>query len=286
MAVASELDWDNLRFFLMVMRSNSLRQAATRLGVSHPTIKRRLNTLEQQVGLELFDRSADSLQATPEAYRLLEKAEEVEASVRVFERCAGNIDPGLEGTIRLTAPDLVASELLAPEFSAFCKRWPQIELHVETTYELADLGTREADIAFRIMGSDALPDEKLTGRKAAAMYMAVYGEGDCWLGWEDRQQQMGYIEHTPFADLPIKGVLNNIYLQRAACIEGMGLAMLPCFMGDPYLPRRTDPQHAGDLWVLVHPEMRNNPRLQLFRDEMFKALKRLRPLIEGETAES
>ena len=280
-----ELNWDHLRVFLAVMRAKSLRQAASQLGASHPTVRRRLVQLEKQVGIRLFERRSDSLHATPEASELLVRAEEVEASVQAFARCAGNADPNLKGNIQVTAPDLIMSELLAPDLAAFCARWPQISVDVETTYAIADLGNREADIAFRLTARDAAPSQELLGRRAAITYAAVYGRGDQWLGWNDRELQTRMIRQTPFAHLPIGAVLNNVYLQRAACKAGMGLAILPCFMAEPWLERRTNPEPAADLWVLVHPDLRRNPRLRLFRDEMVAALQRHRPRIEGRMPE-
>lgn len=281
MTLPAKLDWDLLRIFNTLLRSTSIRQAACQLGISHPTVRRRLASLEEHLGFRLFERNTDSLQATPEALALMEKVEAVEVSVKAFERSASNADHNMKGTIRISAPDIIMSDLLAPDIVAFTKKWPQITLNIETTYELADLSNREADIAIRIVPFDTLPQDELAGRKATSLFTAVYGEGDHWIGWDDHEQQMEVIKDTPFADRPIHGVLNNIYLQIAACKEGMGLAYLPCFMGDTCLKRRTPPKAVADLWILIHPDLRRNPRLLLFRDEMFKALQRLRPKIEG-----
>ena len=61
----------------------------------------------------------------------------------------------------------------------------------------------------------------------------------------------------------------------------MGLSLLPCHLADATLERRSEPQPAFDLWVLVHPDLRRSPRLRLFRDEVVAALQRLRPRLEG-----
>lgn len=276
------LNWDNLRIFLAVMRSKSLRQAAELLGLSHPTVRRRLEALEEQLGLRLFERRSDGLHARPEARVLLEKAEAVEASVLAFGRSASDVDPNLQGHIHITAPDIIMSDLLAPEIAAFAERWPQITLHIDTSYDIVDLGSRKADIAIRIVPQGIFPEGELAGRKAATLCAAVYGSKHQWLGWEDTErQQEDWIKHTPFADRPIGCILNNVYLQQAACIAGMGLAILPCFMGDRWMKRHTEPRAEADLWILVHTDLRRNPRMRLFRDEMVEALKRLQPLLEG-----
>jgi DNA-binding transcriptional LysR family regulator len=78
--------------------------------------------------------------------------------------------------------------------------------------------------------------------------------------------------------------MNNPDLQRASCAAGMGLTLLPCFFADPTLERRSEPIHGFDVWVLVHPDLRDNPRLRVFRDFIFEALRRHRPRLEGRLA--
>lgn len=278
------LNWDHLRVFLALMRARSLRGAAQQMGTSHPTMQRRAAALEEQLGLRLFERGSDRLKPTAEALALLDRAEQVEAMVHSFTRCAANVDPGLKGVVRVSAPDMVMSELLAPDLAAFQAQWPEIDLEVETTYDLANLGNRDADVALRLVPKEGMPTAHLTGRKAAPLAAAVYGEGDVWLGWDDRETQRVWIQRTAFAELPIRGMLNNIYLQRAACQAGMGLAILPCFMADGLIRRRSEPMVDADLWVLVHPDMRDNARLRLFRDHIVGALQKHRDRLLGRVA--
>lgn len=281
-----DLNWDYLRIFLAVMRTSSLRQAARHLGCSHPTLRRHLEHFEDHLGLRLFERRTDGLHPTTEAIELRQAAEEVEASIRTFTQSASNADPALAGTIRVSAPDFIVSELLAPDLAAFSHRWPQVFLHIETTYDLIDLGMREADIAIRIYDKKQVPSGDLIGRKVAKAYVSTYGTTNKWLGWFGGEQDQEWIRQQPFPSYPVQAVLTNVYLQREACKTGMGMARLPCFMGDPYLKRRTTPEHEADVWILVHPNLQNNLRMKLFRNEMFEAFKRLRPRLEGISSES
>ena len=70
-------------------------------------------------------------------------------------------------------------------------------------------------------------------------------------------------------------------LLRSACAAGLGMARLPCFLADGHLERRTEPEPGLDIWVLVHPDLRRNPRLRLFRDMVVDALKQQRDRLEG-----
>lgn len=281
MPALEDLDWDHLRVFLATMRTGTLRAAADSLKLSHPTARRRLGALEEQLGLQLFERRRDGLHPTIEADELHVAAREVERAVHALGRVAQAADPALRGPIRVTAPDIVASELLMPDFVAFSQRWPEIDLRVDITYRIADLDKREADVALRAVPSGKLPAQHLTGRKAATSYHAVYGEGEQWIGWRGEQEDRTWIRDTPFPDLPVRGALNDPALQRAACAAGMGLTMLPCFYGDPTLPRRTTPTPQFDLWVLVHPDLRRSPRLRAFRDFIVDAVGRHRDRLEG-----
>ncbi len=281
MASLDELDWDHLRVFLATVRSGSLRGAADALGLSHPTARRRLGALEEQLGLQLFERRRDGLHLTIEASELRLAAEEVERAVHALGRIAQTADPSLRGPIRVTVPDIIASELLMPDFVAFQRRWPGIELRVESSYQVADLEKREADIAIRAVPVATPPDQHLTGRKAATAYQAVYGEGEQWIGWRGEREDRPWIRDTPFPDLPICGAFNDPALQRAACSAGMGLSLLPCFLADATLRRRSEPRPHFDLWVLVHPDLRRSPRLRTFRDAMVDAIVTHRPRLEG-----
>jgi DNA-binding transcriptional LysR family regulator len=276
-----QLNWDDVRVFLATMRASSLRQAAEDLGVSHPTAGRRLNALEERLGLTLFHRRSDGLHATPQAVELAEAAERVESAMLALGRVAQAADPELKGRVRVTLPGALATDLLMPDFVAFSQRWPQIDLEIISSSGIADLAQREADVAIRIMPMGKPPQQDLAGRKAATLYRAVYGFGDAWIGWRSGPVSLTAGQDGRFAHLPVRGILKDVALQRSACAAGMGLSLLPCFYAEPLLTRRTDPEPGGEAWVLVHPDLRRNPRLRVFRDAVVAAFKRHQPRLEG-----
>jgi len=278
---SEQLEWDDIRVFLATLRASSLRGAAEKLGVSHPTARRRINALEERLGFRLFDRRPDGLHATPQAVELQDAAEEVERAVFALGRAAQAAEPQLRGPVRVTLPDMLATDLLMPDLVEFSERWPDIELRIDASYGLADLAAREADIAVRGVPHGKLPQEDLAGRLVATVHKAVYGHGDHWIGWRGAKEDAAWIADTPFPELPVRGAMNDAALQRAACAAGMGLTMLPCFLAEPLLPRRSEPVPSVDIWVLVHPDLRRSPRLRVFRDAMVAAIRRQRPRLEG-----
>ena len=168
-----------------------------------------------------------------------------------------------------------------PDLVAFQQRWPEIELCVDSSYGVADLEKREADVAIRAVPHGKHPAEHLTGRLAGVSYNAIYGEGDHWIGWTGRSEDESWVHETPFPDLPVRGFMNDPQLQRAACSAGLGLTVLPCFFAEPHLRRRSEPQPHFDIWLLVHPDLRRSPRLRTFRDAMVAAVKRAQPRLRG-----
>ena len=275
----SGLDWDNVRVFLGVLRASSLRQAAEDLGVSHPTVRRRLDALEETLGLQLFDRRPDGLHATPAAIELQALAEDVERGMHALSRAATAADPEMRGHITVTLPPVIATDLLMPLFVSFSQRWPKITLEIATGCDVKDLSRREADVAIRFMPLGRQPNENLVGRKVATIYGAVYGCGDAWIGWKGPGHDSKWIKESEFPDLPTIGLMHNPETMRAACIAGLGLGRLPCFYAAP----------LADAWVLVHPDLRRSPRLRVFRDEITATLERLQPRLAGhchDTAES
>lgn len=274
-----DLNWEDVRAFAVAVRSDSYRQAAARLGATHPTVRRRLASLEAATGCKLIQRDMPGLQPTAEGLELLETAQEAERVMTSFARRARAADGARRGPITVTMPISVALGL-APAIEAFSEAWPEIVVSVDTRADFVDLGSMEADIAVRAVVGGRRLDPSLAGRRAANARRAVYGapESGCWIA---SSQSSSWASRTPFPDLPVRYVMPEVTLRLEACKRGMGMAVLPCFVADPYLTRRTEPQDGYELWVLVHPDMRHNARLKLFRDAMVEALRGLADALHG-----
>lgn len=74
--------WDDIRFFVALIRYGSVRSAASALKVNHTTVSRRLRALEQRLGSRLVQR-------TPDGYALTSEGEKIFASGQVIERELG-----------------------------------------------------------------------------------------------------------------------------------------------------------------------------------------------------
>ncbi len=276
----NDLNWDDIRVFVATARAQSFRQAAANLRMSHPTVRRRLESLEETTGLKLFQRGVDGLHPTLEGQELLEAATAVEGAMQSLARRAQAADTRMHGPVTLTAPPPMA-RLLLPDLAAFSQEHPGIRLIIKASSAVFDLARMEADVAIRAMYDGRQPDPSLIGRKAITGSWAVYGQPGA-THWLSPHDDPAWVKGTPFPNAPVRAVIQDVALLAQACRDGMGMARLPCFLMDK-VPNLTQPEKVYDVWVLVHPDLRRNPRLKIIRDALVAALQRHQHLFDGPT---
>lgn len=296
----STINWDDVRLFLALARNGSARAAASSLNVSHTTIARRTEQLETDLGTRLFDRDVAGYRLTGAGEAMMNSAVRAEEALLAAERQLHGRDAELSGDVRLTTSDVIATYLLMPETAEFSRQYADIDLEVLVSYDLFDLSRREADIAIRFMGGGRNPPDHLVGRKlvtAASCYYAssdylvhhdphIKNSGAQWIGWNDDERHPAWVRSSPFPRLPARGKFNHAGLQVEAAIAGMGLAVLPCFIGDSVqgLARvpGCEPYANYDIWLLSHPDLRDAARLRAFRSFIVEVFGKKKRLLTGE----
>ncbi|NRA20761.1 MAG: LysR family transcriptional regulator [Oceanospirillaceae bacterium] len=281
------MNWDDLKYFLAVARTGSIRAAAKVLEVNHATVSRRINSFEKNLGQRLFERSHKGYERTLMGHQIFTEACHLEERLNSVQRKIDGKDTSLSGELRVTMPDVIAQDLLMPWFAEFCRLHPHIEMEILDSTKAFNLTNREADVAFRLCHT---PPEHLIGRKLATIHRACYISASCrelmldeqwlaaqsWIGWNDKNRRpVGKIAKE-YPRLSAKHKIVSAALQVSACREGMGVAILPCFLGDkdPSLVRI--PPYTSeakfDLWVLRHPDLRDNLKTQSFVNFMSQKL--------------
>ena len=79
------MDWGHLEYFLAVARTGSLSGAAKQLRVNHSTVARRLEKLEQQLNVRLFDRLNNGYRLTDDGLALKAHAAQVEREINQIQ---------------------------------------------------------------------------------------------------------------------------------------------------------------------------------------------------------
>jgi len=242
----SELDWDDVRYFLAAARAGSLAGAARALGIEHSTIGRRLAGLERSLGAAAVLRNPDGLQLTALGRQLLPLAEQVERSVRAVSALAS----AEKARVRLATPSGM-SQLFVHGLARLRDRHPDLVLEIVSGSRLVDLRRGEADLAVRV---GPVTDADLVVKKQGELGQAVYAARSYLQRRSTPTHQIDVddlaghdvvafdpaLAATPAARwLDARSHNANIVLRSRemtdmliAIVSGLGIGVLPCFMGD------------------------------------------------------
>lgn len=163
-------NWSDVRVFLAVVRAGSTLAASKTLGLSQPTVARRIDVLEHRLGLTLFERETRGFQPTAEGRALLPAAEALEAAALGFAAAAEDI--ARPQVIRVTAFSANFSERANAIFSDFALLHPEITFEFLPGIKPLDLVAGEADVALRL--TRQAPDPSIIRRKVSTARFALY----------------------------------------------------------------------------------------------------------------
>lgn len=144
-----ELSWDDLRALLAVARCGSTRRAAETLGLSQPTVARRVQALEQALGVTLAERVQTGYRLTPDGERAARLAEPVEAAATAFAAAFPGQGRRARGPLRVTSTEIFASAFVVPAVSVLRREDPDLSVELIATDQRLDLLRGEADLALR-----------------------------------------------------------------------------------------------------------------------------------------
>ena len=284
------MQWDDLRFFLALARQRTASAAGRELGVKHTTVARRVRALEQDLGARLFDHLPDGYALTPAAEQLYQHALIMEEQVLAVERSLLGLDTQLQGPLVLTTAHDVFSYLLAGYLDQFRQNWPAIDLQVQVSTGLADLGARQADIALRLTPK---PPDYLIGRKILPLGIGLYASPqyletrplrDQLVLWNDEIEVPAWAQQN-FPDATIALRADDVTSLLACVEQHLGITMLPCYLGDssPALRRLDLPlaPSTWGVWVLSHVDLRTTARVRVCREFLAEIIEQQRALITG-----
>lgn len=277
------MDWDDLRTFLAIARYGTLSAAARALGVTQPTMGRRLAAMEGRSGARLLQRLPGGYVLTPLGEGILGNAERIETEVLAAERAITGRDVALAGVVRLTTVDVLAARIVTPALIALQARHPGITVELAPDMRTLSLSKREADVALRLSRFDS---NEVVARRVGAFSMGVYRARDRPVAEDKLITVLDDQAHLPeakwlrelYPEAEITFRSNSRDVQLWAAKSGTGIVVLPRYQADldPGLVRiRTDvPDLVRDLWLGVHTDLRHMPRVRAVMDAIIEALER------------
>jgi DNA-binding transcriptional LysR family regulator len=296
-------DWSDLRHFLAVHRSGSLAKAGKALRVDQTTVGRRIAQLEKGLGAKLFDRVPEGLRLTESGRDVLCIAERLEGEALALERLVRGRDVNPEGLVRITTSEAFGSRYLAARLGPLRAKYPGVRIEIITDVRNFNLLRREADIAIRMGPTE---QEGLVVKKAgvvgfglyaAKSYVAARGAPASSAELRSREHDLvGYDENlvaTPedrWIAVAAAGATfgvrsNSTNLLHTAIRHGLGIGMLPCWLGDEddtlarLLPREA--YVTRPLTLVIHDDIRRVARNRLIFDALAALFTAERSKLEG-----
>jgi len=281
---------------MALAEAGSLAGAARRIQVNHASAWRRLGALEKRLGVRLFERGRSGYAPTSAGEEAVATAERVTRELDELGRRLAGQEIRPVGIVRLTTTETML-ELVAPVLRALRTSHPGLVVEVVTSNAFFTLTRRDADIALR--PAEAAPDQ-LVARRLATIATAVYatpgflldnsGANPLALNWLAPDESLAHLGSARWiaAHVEPNRVVHrasSLTALRAAARAGMGVAPLPCFMGDAdkELVRVLSPisEMNSALWLLTHPNLRRTPRVRAVLDLLATGLSHHRRLFEG-----
>ena len=290
-------DLNDLLYVATVAQTGSLAAAARALSVNHATVFRRIAHVEKELGVRLFERSGGRYVATAAGEELALTGAAVQRTAEQSLLKVAGRDLRPSGMVRITTTDSIATTLLNPVVAICRARHPQISLQIDIHNTMRDLTKRDADIAVRTVMK---PPEYLVGKCVSALAFAVYGQANYldksaaselaahhWIALGESYERHPSLKWLQkFVPLEQVGLRIDGFVGVArACVDGLGLAVLPCFLGDsaPQLRRVQDSAQdlATELWVLTHPDLHKTTRVKAIFQILHHELAQLGSLLQG-----
>ena len=281
-----KVDWDHLRFFLVLARAKTLTNTARLMGVEHSTVARRIQALENTLGTQLFKREATGYELTAEGAALVPRVEQMEQSFLQIDKPHNP----LQGRIRIGAPEGFGTAFLARLLAEFSQHYPLLTIDLIPVPRMIKLSHREADIVISI---DRPKSGPYIITRLSNYSLRLYGSTSYLLQnpkinrLEDLTQHrfVDYIDDLVYSSalyclerLPLQLTAcfrsNSILAQQIAVSAGAGLAILPRFIAkdkpelEEVLSETVNFTHT--FWMLTLVDLQHEPKIKLVWDFLRK----------------
>jgi DNA-binding transcriptional LysR family regulator len=264
--MASDFDWNDIPLILALARTGSMSATGRELKVDGSTISRRIAAAEKALNLRLFIRDTTRWQLTEAGRVFVDYGEGVYGSVQSMLLASTREAQALAGPVRLSAIDFLFDHWLVRHLAPFTASHPALEMQLLSDSQNVSFTRREADFAIRL--AQPVDDAAVLMRRLGDIGWAVYGAPSFAHVSRDEWGRQPWIAHDEAkANLPEMRWLARLHPQprlalRAnslstmvqACRAGVGLALLPCILGEGEGLVRLSAQAEvhRELWLLSH----------------------------------
>lgn len=271
-------DWQDLHFFTVLARTQSLSAAARELQVEHATVGRRVYALEKALGLRLVDKLPRSRPLTEDGRALAQLTAGMKSIATEVERLSRVASNEVAGTVKISAPPSLAIHCITPHINVLREQYPRLNLVLFPSTALAALDKGEVDIAIRTVRPE---ENALLRRKIGAVRFALYANAafsqrpaEQWsfIAYDqgrDHLPQQAWL-HQLRAHRPVVFSASDLTSQQMAARIGVGAVVLPTLVGDSDAELQRLPTDSEgpvrDIWLTVYPDLRRSPSVKAVMD--------------------
>ena len=287
------MDWNQFQYFLKVADSGNITRAARALGVNHSTVFRRIKSLEDRLGVRLFERSRQGYSLTEAGEEILGRARQIEDQIFAIRRELLGKDIRLSGNLKISTTDTIGYYWLPQYIRDFKEHYPEICVDIDIQIRFTNLTKREADVV--IPAVNMQPDY-MVGRKLSKIYFRLYASKTYIERFglpetvKDFSAHRFLLPNESLARLPAsqwlkKHVPDHCVTAASAKLsalfkfaqQDLGIAALPHYVGqsDGQMVEIMElPEHCHrNVWILTHPDLRNTARVKAFMQFMYQQVK-------------
>jgi DNA-binding transcriptional LysR family regulator len=274
------MEWDDLRYVLAVHREGSVAAAARVLGVSNVTVFRRIDAIEEALGVRLFDRTKQGYVATAAAAEIVERAGRIEEQIRDLESRVWKHDSRVRGIVRVTTVDTWGALILPDLLVKLRDLHPELRVELILAEGMLSMTKREADIALRTTPS---PPENMIGHRLGVLRNSVHASksfaarhlkkkdlhGVPWVapveslgGQPQRISQ--WVKSNGFEQrivLTCDSVLGLVATVKAGLGVGVMSDVVAAAMGGLVQVSPRIRELDREVWLLIHPDLREVARV-------------------------
>ncbi len=177
--------FEQIYAFVTVVEQMSFTRAADKLDMAKSSLSRRVNELEQRLGVQLLHRTTRKLSLTDQGQQYYQRALQILGELDEVEQLISDEQVELKGRIRMAVPLSFSNQHLSSVVSEFKSQYPRIELNIDLNDRQIDLVEEGFDLAVRVGN---LQDSNLIARKLGTIRIVTCAS-------PDYLQRMGTPEH-------------------------------------------------------------------------------------------
>ena len=161
---------DALNTFLAVVAQGSFSKVAQSGGLAVSSVARKIDFLERELGIPLFNRSTRVLRLTDAGEQFIPRARSIVAELAVAKDVIASANSEPRGVLSVTAPCSFGRRHVAPAVAAFLNRYPLLEIDLQISDAVIDIAAERVDVAIRI---GVLPDSDLLATRLSTQRRIV-----------------------------------------------------------------------------------------------------------------